>query len=119
MNPDLVLSKYSKEAPKKVPKIALSLLKDNLDPYADYVLIEGDSRGLEFLGRVLLAQAGFDDDATYFMAPGKRFFRPTSTFGLYINRLPRNARKDFTLGLGRVRIRAKTLRKGGSRRRRT
>ncbi len=116
MNPNYVLSKFSK---KKAPKIALSLLRDNLDPYSDYVLIEADSRGLEFLGRVLLAQAGFDDDATYFMAPGKRFFRPTSTFDLYINRLPRNARKGFTLGLGRVRIRAKALRKGGSHRRRT
>jgi hypothetical protein len=57
----------------------------------DYILIEGDTDSLEFLGNLLLAQANFEKDCGLQIAPngaGSSFFGKDSTFGFYIHRLP-------------------------------
>ena len=52
------------------------------------ILIEGDRRSLEFLARLIQAQAGFDDDCGFQISPdgaGSSFFAAGSK-GLYIHR---------------------------------
>lgn len=55
----------------------------------DVVLIEGDQATLEFLGRLLLAQAAFSDDGFEVSprGPGSALFSSESPLGIYIHRL--------------------------------
>jgi hypothetical protein len=56
------------------------------------VLIEGDSTSLEFLGKLLLAQASPAENSSHKqLSPsgaGKIFFAPNSQLGIYVHRLP-------------------------------
>ncbi len=55
------------------------------------VLIEGDADALQFLGKLLLAQAKYRPDCGFFISPkgpGHRFFERRSRYGFYIHRLP-------------------------------
>ena len=56
-----------------------------------YLLLEGDSEALKFLGELLIAQANFSPDCGFQIAPngpGSALFTEGSTTGLYIHRLP-------------------------------
>ena len=80
MNPDNILKKYS----KKHPKIKIWLEED-------MVFIEGQSKSLELLGRILIAQSKYKKDCGFQISPtsaGKIFFRRSSTHGIYIHRVP-------------------------------
>lgn len=79
--PDYVCEEYS----EKDVKITIKKLNK------DFVLIEGDKVSLEFLGKLLIAQANFEDDCGFQMSPdgaGCSFFSNDSKFGIYIHRLP-------------------------------
>ncbi|MGH9875386.1 MAG: hypothetical protein ACRD9S_23265 [Pyrinomonadaceae bacterium] len=57
----------------------------------DSVLIEGDRETLEFLGNLILAQAGDVDCCHKSIAPnaaGSALFTTQSNVGIYIHRLP-------------------------------
>lgn len=54
-----------------------------------YVLIEGDRRGLEFVGHLLLAQAANTRDDGFFIWPksaGMKLFSSRADMGIYIRR---------------------------------
>jgi hypothetical protein len=56
-----------------------------------YLLLEGDSEALRFLGDLLIAQADFTPDCGFQISPenpGSALFNEGSTTGLYIHRLP-------------------------------
>ena len=58
---------------------------------ADCIVIEGDTKTLEFLGNLFIAQAKFQKDCGFQMAyggAGSSFFDPSSNVGLYIHRIP-------------------------------
>ena len=60
-----------------------------LDDDKDYILIEGRKEDLEFLGNLLISQANFKDDDSFFISPygpGSRLFTKKSDFGIYILR---------------------------------
>jgi len=55
------------------------------------LLLEGSREALEFLGNLLIAQANFDRDCGFHIAPngaGGALFSGKSDVGLYIHRLP-------------------------------
>lgn len=54
------------------------------------VLIEADRNSLEFLSRLLHAQAQSDDCGLQFgpSGPGSAWFKDSATLGLYVHRLP-------------------------------
>jgi hypothetical protein len=55
------------------------------------ILIEGSATALEFLGRLLQAQAAFPKDCGFQISPigaGNALFSPSSSLGIYIHRLP-------------------------------
>lgn len=57
----------------------------------EYVLIEGDTKSLEFLGRILLTQAQEPSDCSFRIHPGNPgsvYFDEGSPLGLLIHRLP-------------------------------
>ena len=56
----------------------------------DLVLVEGDAVSLDFLGRVLIAQAGTTDDGFQLSpkGPGRKHFSRRSSLGIYIHRVP-------------------------------
>lgn len=57
----------------------------------DMVLVEGEAEAIEFLGKLLLAQANEEKDCSLFLGPrsaGRSFFTKKSTHGFYIHRLP-------------------------------
>ena len=60
-----------------------------LDKDKDYILIEGKKEDLEFLGNLLISQANFKDDDSFFISPkgpGSKLFTKKSEFGIYILR---------------------------------
>jgi hypothetical protein len=66
-------------------KITVKWLDDN----KDYILIEGRKEDLEFLGNLLISQANFKDDVSFFISPGgpgSKLFTKKSEFGIYISR---------------------------------
>ena len=80
-SPDEICAEYSDRG----VKISVKLIE------SDYILIEGDTASLEFLGNLLLAQANFDKDCGFQIAPngaGSSFYTKDSTLGFYIHRLP-------------------------------
>ena len=57
----------------------------------DMVVIQGNKRTLEFVGKLLLAQARSKGDCGFQLSPtgpGRKFFRRSSAYGLYIHLLP-------------------------------
>ena len=81
-SPDKVSEQYA----QKGAKLTVRLLDD------EFVLLEGDANGLEFLGTLLLAYAqGKGNGHSGQLGPksaGNAFFTPESTKGIYIHRLP-------------------------------
>lgn len=79
-SPDAVCRRYAERA----QEVKLSV--SDLD--SEYVLIKGSKLGLQFLGELLLAQAGANDTGFQIspMGPGDIWFSPGSTRGLYIER---------------------------------
>jgi hypothetical protein len=88
MTPDNVCKEYAK---KKV-KLTLRFLEDEKG-----IVIESEREGLEFLGKLFLAQAS-SEDCGFQLGPfgaGKAFFSKLSEVGLYIHRLhPAPARSN-------------------------
>ncbi len=118
MTPDNVSAKFA----DKGAKISLSLLPRDKEEYDDCVLIEADALGLEFLGKLLLAQAKFAADCGFQLAPhsaGSALFRRSSKFGLYIHRLPCLERMGLSLTARRVHVGTRGRQNGRSPRRRT
>jgi hypothetical protein len=99
MNPDAVCAKYAGK--DKVPeknKLAIHTFKG--EDGLEWVLIEGEAQALEFLGKVLIAQAKFKKDCRFHLSPksaGCAFFKKTSTHGVYIHRIPCLDRPGFKL----------------------
>lgn len=82
-SPDRVCGYYFDKGTKVTVKMT--------DDGEDMVLIEGKREALEFLGNLLLAQAQYDKDCSFFIGPrtaGRALFNRNSTLGLYIHRLP-------------------------------
>ena len=98
-SPDQVCAQY---AAKNV-KVTIRPLDDD----EETLLIEGDRQALEFLGRLLLAQAA-SGDCGFQLAPdgaGKTFFSNRSSRGIYIHRVPcghenKSSKKNSTRGQG-------------------
>lgn len=94
--PDRVCAVYARKGAKITVR--------PLEAVDDVLVIEGDSKGLEFLGKLLLAQAS-TTDCGFHLNPngaGKTFFGRKSTTGIYIHRLPceqHRQRKSSTKGL--------------------
>ena len=84
MGPDEICESYAKNSNKK--KITI-----RIDQKEDMVVIEGEADALKFIGNLLLAQAEFKKDCSFFIGPkgaGMALFdKNKSTHGLYINRL--------------------------------
>jgi hypothetical protein len=86
MTPDNTCAKYADT--KGMKKVTFQVA--NWDG-KDYVLIEGEAESLEFIGRVLIAQARSKKGCAFSIGPrtaGYKFFTKNSTHGLYIHRLP-------------------------------
>jgi hypothetical protein len=83
MTPDTVCKKYA----RKNIKITIRPLDDEKTT----LLIESEREGLEFLGRLFLAQARSEDCGFQLgrRGAGRAFFSKLSTSGLYIHRLHR------------------------------
>jgi hypothetical protein len=61
-----------------------------LDDEKEYILIEGTKEDLEFLGNLLISQANFEKDDSFFLSPkgpGNALFTKKSQFGIYILRI--------------------------------
>jgi hypothetical protein len=89
-SPDNVCSVYSK---KRVDLVLRLLEAEHGEPnVVPEVLIEGSPRALEFLGKLLIAQARFTDCGSFISptGPGNFFFSRKSKLGIYIHRLPCN-----------------------------
>jgi hypothetical protein len=77
---------------KRALKVALLPADDD---GRDFVLIEGNKAAFEFLGRLFLAHAKATD-CGFQVSPrgaGSALFKNGSTFGLYLHRLPCNAKQ--------------------------
>jgi hypothetical protein len=64
---------------------------------APTVVIEGDELSLEYLGRLILAQAKYRYDCGFGISPksaGNVFFKSGARIGLYIHRLPCLEKKE-------------------------
>jgi hypothetical protein len=88
MLPDDVCAEYAERQDKN--RLTIQTYTDG-ETGADMVLIEGEAGALEFLGNVLIAQAQFERDCTFFFGPktsGFGFFTEDSTHGIYVHRLP-------------------------------
>jgi hypothetical protein len=79
--PDAICKKYARK------KIKITIR--SLDGDEGTLLIEGAREGLEFLGKLFLAQARSEDCGFQLGrgGAGKAFFTKLSTSGLYIHRL--------------------------------
>jgi len=78
---DKICSKYS----NKRVRFRTTRLKGG------FVLVEGNAKALEFLGKLFLAQSKDKQSCSSHLSPkgaGLAFFKKGSTLGLYIHRLP-------------------------------
>ena len=94
MTPNDVVSGYR----VRRGKITVQMLRDAPDDENKYVLFEGNSSALEFLGRLLIAQALDKSDCDFHLAPigpGGVFFTDDSDVGVYIHRLPCTVKRGF------------------------
>jgi hypothetical protein len=81
----------SDDFPDGAIKLFTKLLNPTPDGEAARLLIEGDKTSLEYLGRMILAQAAFPLDCSYGISPrsaGRAFFKRGSKLGIVIHRLP-------------------------------
>jgi len=63
-----------------------------------YLLVEGDTQSLEFLGNLILSQAQFRGDCGFQILPsgaGKAFFSRNDGLGLYIHRVNARGKCDY------------------------
>jgi hypothetical protein len=81
----------SSEFPEGAIKLFTRLLPASDDGEAERVLIEGDRLSLEYLSKMILAQAAFPLDCSYAISPksaGSAFFGRRAKLGFIIHRLP-------------------------------
>jgi hypothetical protein len=81
LSPDEVCEKFADSG----TKLTIKLLGD------EHILIEGSAMALEFVARLFQAQATFSKDCGFSISPtgaGNALFSKSSTFGIYIHRLP-------------------------------
>ena len=81
----------SGEFPEGSIQLTTRMLPPECDGDVPSVEIEGDARSLEYLGKLILAQAAFDMDCGYGISPkggGSAFFGGAAGVGIYIHRLP-------------------------------
>ena len=81
----------SDEFPDGAIKLSTRLLPATDDGEAERVCIEGDRLSLEYLGKMILAQAAFPHDCSYEISPksaGSAFFGRRVKVGIIIHRLP-------------------------------
>lgn len=81
----------SEEFPDGAIRLFTKLLPATEDGEAERVWIEGDRLSLEYLGKMILAQAAFPLDCHYAISPktaGRAFFGGRSKVGIVIHRLP-------------------------------
>jgi hypothetical protein len=60
-----------------------------IEKYKDYIVIKGNKESLEFIGKLLIAQATYEKDDSFQIAPkgaGSYFFSKKSKYGVYILR---------------------------------
>jgi hypothetical protein len=79
-SPDAVCERYADQNVKVTSRLLNGM-----------ILLEGSREALEFLGHLLIAQANFDRDCGFHIAPrgaGNALFSEKSDVGLYIHRLP-------------------------------
>ncbi len=92
MRPDTVCGKYADDGRLTAKKkLSVQLLVNKRGKPTDLVLIEGEAGALEFLGKLLIAQAHYKKDCGFSIGPnsaGCAFFKKNSTLGFYIHRLP-------------------------------
>jgi len=91
MGPDRVCASYvSKKNRGKISIFTKKVIEDGITD--NWVFIEGNSEALIFLGKLLISQAKYKRDCSFFIGPksaGNLFFnKKKSTHGLYIHRLP-------------------------------
>ena len=82
MKPDKVCEKYFDK------DVKLTVIVEN-----DMVYIEGSRIDLEFLGKLLLAQASYSKDDSFHISPtgaGSGLFNKNSTAGICIQRIDKN-----------------------------
>ena|SRR2546430_2578564 len=88
----------SDEFPDGSIKLFTKLLEPTADGEAARIWIEGDRLSLEYLGKMILAQAGFPFDCHYGISPrsaGRAFFKRGAKIGIVIHRLPcMNPKRD-------------------------
>ncbi len=78
MSPDKICEEYHNKGSK------ISIIVEN-----DLVYIEGKKADLEFLGKLILAQANFSEDNSFHISPtgaGNDLFNSDSTHGICIHR---------------------------------
>src|SRR4029077_15862789 len=81
----------SDELPDGSVKLFTKVLGPTVDGEAARLLIEGDRLSLEYLGKMILAQAAFPLDCHYGISPrtaGRAFFKRGARVGIVIHRLP-------------------------------
>jgi len=81
----------SDEFPDGAIKLFTKLLPATDDGEAERLCIEGDRLSLEYLGKMILAQAAFPLDCSYEISPksaGSAFFGRRAKVGIIIHRLP-------------------------------
>src|SRR4029077_8396760 len=81
----------SDELPDGSVKLFTKVLGPTVDGEAARLLIEGDRLSLEYLGKMILAQAAFPLDCHYGISPrtaGRAFFKRGAKVGIVIHRLP-------------------------------
>ena len=90
MRPDDICATYAEK--KGMKKLIVKLTEDK-----DMVYIEGAPEALEFLGNLLISQANYKEDCSFFLSPknpgGVFFNKRKSTLGIYIQRWPCDVEK--------------------------
>ena len=94
--PDAICKEYARK------KIKITIRP--LDEEQTTLLIEGEREGLEFLGKLFLAQARSEDCGFQLGrgGAGKAFFSKMSTNGLYIHRLHPSGKTKHTKAVKKV-----------------
>lgn len=91
--------------PAKNVQLNMRLLPPDEEYPVNYVLIEGDSESLRWLGKQILAHAKGEGDCGHHFHPksaGVHWFTRTANVGLYLHRLPcDNPTPEFDKAAGR------------------
>jgi hypothetical protein len=87
-SPDNVCAEYADKNTSL--RIVFRTYKDE-ESSEEYVIIEGDKNSLEFMGKLLIAQANFAADCHFFIHPrgaGQIHFSEDTSIGVSLHRLP-------------------------------